>query len=238
MDMMIPFQEDTVPAYLSDAGKDRALIVIHEIWGLDTHVKDVANRLQAQGYTALAPDLLKGTEIEDVVGVLKRVMEDPKERDSKQKELRDMLAPMQKPEFARLTVEKLQVCFHYLQSKGYEKIGVIGFCFGGTYSFALAAAQPSLKAAVAFYGQSPDEASIEKITCPVLAFYGEQDARLVGQLLQLEESMKKLHKEFSYTIYPNTGHAFFNDTRPTVYNKEAADDAWDRMLQFLKENMS
>ena len=95
-----------------------------------------------------------------------------------------------------------------------------------------------IAAALPFYGHAPqDETELQKINCPVYAFYGEKDTRLMETLPQLEESMKKLGKDFKYKIYPDTGHAFMNDTNPVTYNEAAAKDAWKEALGFLSEHM-
>jgi carboxymethylenebutenolidase len=115
---------------------------------------------------------------------------------------------------------------------------VVGFCFGGTYSFHLAAHDPRVKVAVPFYGQPPTEAEIPNIACPVLAFYGDQDANLMQTLPALKENMQKNGKPFEAIVYPGVGHAFFNDTNTRAYNREAAQDAWGKTLAFLKANLA
>jgi len=233
----------TLPAFLaSPEGKDTypGIILIHEIWGLDDHIKDVTKRYAKEGYVVLAPDLFAGTPIENAVSPsLFAEMGDPAKRDEAQKKMRAALAPMQSPEFAKDMIHKLQMCFSYFekQEKCNGAIGVLGFCFGGSYSFALATTQPKLKAAVSFYGQAPEADKIEAINCPVLAFYGEQDTNLIDHLDELKNNMKKYKKEFESVVYPNTGHAFFNDSNRNRYNKEASDDAWKKSLAFLSKNL-
>jgi len=113
-------------------------------------------------------------------------------------------------------------------------VGVLGFCFGGTYAFALAASDKRVKATVPFYGHAPEPLDkVDKISCPILAFYGEQDTNLVDPLPELKDAMKKYDKNFDAVVYPNCGHAFFNDTNPGRYNKEAAQDSWKNLLHFL-----
>jgi carboxymethylenebutenolidase len=231
-----------LPAFLASAenGNHPGLILIHEIWGLDDHMKDVTKRFAKEGYIALAPDLFAGTPIENAVSPsLFAEMGDPAKRDEAQKKMRAALAPMQSPEFAKDMMHKLEMCFSYLRKlkSCNGTIGVLGFCFGGSYSFALASEQPGIKAAVPFYGQAPSEEQIEKISCPVLAFYGEQDTNLIDHLEELKDSMKKYGKDFQSVVYPNAGHAFFNDTNPNRYNKEAATDAWKKSLEFLSKNL-
>lgn len=244
MEKMIEiFNSITLPAFLAAPEKDThpGLILIHEIWGLDEHIKDVTKRFSKEGYVVLAPDLFFGTLIENSVSPdLFAQMGNPKTRDEAQKKMRAALAPMQSPEFAKDMMHKLEMCFNYLEEQEYcnGTIGVLGFCFGGSYSFALAAEQPKVKVAIPFYGQAPSEGQIEKISCPILAFYGEQDENLMKTLPELKEMMKKHRKHFQEVVYPNCGHAFFNDTNPKRYNKEAATDAWPKTLTFLSTNLS
>jgi carboxymethylenebutenolidase len=234
----------TLPAFLSVPDKEKiypGIILIHEIWGLDDHIKAVTNRYASEaGYAVLAPDLFAGTPVENAVSPdLFAQMHDPAKRDEAQKKMRAALAPMQSPEFAKDMLNKLEMCVSYLEKQKFcnSKIGVLGFCFGGSYSFALAAAQPKIKAAVPFYGQAPSEDKIEKINCPILAFYGEEDTNLVDNLESLKAQMKKYKKDFISIVYPDAGHAFFNDTNPRRYNNEAAQDAWKKSIAFLSENL-
>ena len=183
-----------VPAYLvTPTGKCRGgLIVIHEVWSLAPHIKDVAERFAAEGYLVLAPDLLSGDiELELITGMQEDLF-NPEKRNQAQPELRKHMAPIMNPDFAAKTVERLNDCFEYLYSRPEtdKKVGVTGFCFGGTYSFSLAIQEPRLKLAIPFYGhsdQSVDE--LKKITCRVLAFYGENDENLMKSLPQLKQNM-------------------------------------------------
>lgn len=233
----------TLPAFLAAPNTQEKLpgiILIHEIWGLDDHIKEVTKRFVKEGYVVLSPDLFAGTSIENAVSPkLFAEMGIPEKRDEAQKKMRAALAPMQLPEFANDMIHKLHMCFSYLNNLEYcnGNIGVLGFCFGGTYSFAFAADEPKVKAAVPFYGQPLEFDKINNITCPIFAFYGEQDEQLIQSLPELKKEMKKSKKDFEAIIYPNTGHAFFNDTNTNRYNKKAAVDAWNRSITFLTKNL-
>jgi carboxymethylenebutenolidase len=241
--MYIPYSSSGIPVYVTckDNNERPAIILIHEVWGLNEHIKDIAGRLCEEGFMVLAPDLIANTEVEKVLDPsLQKVLFDEKEKLKHQTEIRRMWTPLKSPEFAKETVDKLQSCFEYLSSlKNVKNIGVIGFCFGGTYSFNLAVKQPNLKAAVPFYGHfdhTDDE--IIKIVCPLMAFYGEKDTGLTDTLPELEKRMKMAKKDLSYKVYPDCGHAFFNDTNPLTYNKAASDDSWNRALDFLHQHLS
>lgn len=242
-DISIPFDSKFIPAYYVTPDtqiKHPAIILIHEIWGLNDHIKSVAIRLQQQGYIVLAPDLFSDVDISmQVSASLFKDFTDPSKHDEVQKKMRDVFAPVHSPEFAATTIAKLQECFTYLlkQQECNGNIGIVGFCFGGTYAYSFAAEQPQLKAAVPFYGHAPESDRLNQIACPVLAFYGGQDKDLSSRIPELNETMALFHKKFQAVEYPDVGHAFFNDTNPDRYNKEAAEDAWGRMLEFLKENV-
>jgi carboxymethylenebutenolidase len=162
-DIEIWFEDKPFSAFLSapdttdaEAKKLPGVIVIHEVWGLNQHTKDVANRIAALGYTVLAPDLLSHTGItEKMTPDIFRDMADPAKKDEAQKKMRAAMAPIQEPAFGAETVSRLQACYDYLKNEqGAPTVACIGFCFGGTYTFAFAAAQPELNAAIAFYGHA------------------------------------------------------------------------------------
>ena len=163
-------------------------------------------------------------------------LQDPEKRLEAQAKMREATQPLSAPKFAELALDKLDASFKYLLSLPETDgcIAAVGFCFGGTYAFQFAAHEPRLKSAVVFYGHEPKPGTeIEKISCPVLAFYGEKDTTLVSALPELKAEMKKYGKKFSSKVYPNTGHAFFNDTNARAYDKNSAEDSWRRTLEFL-----
>ncbi|MES1210379.1 MAG: alpha/beta fold hydrolase, partial [Pseudomonadota bacterium] len=114
-----------------------------------------------------------------------------------------------------------------------QKLGTVGFCMGGGLSGLLACRDPDLAAAVIFYGAAPPAAEIPAIRCPVLGFYGGHDQRLMGQLPALVAAMDGAGKSFQHHVYPDAGHAFFNDGRIS-YDVNAARDAFARTLMFLQ----
>ncbi|MFD1213287.1 dienelactone hydrolase family protein [Arthrobacter sp. GCM10027362] len=218
-----------------------SLVVIHEIQGLVDHIRDVADRFAAEGYLAVAPDLLSASGLDTaVLESLGAALADPAKRAQAQPRRREATAQLRAPEAAIRVKAALQETFEYLNAapEGDGRTGAVGYCFGGTCSFALAAAEPRLQAAVPYYGSAdlgPEEAG--RIACPVLAFYGEQDGRLVDGLPELRQRFAEAGVDFQAHVYPETGHAFFNDTNPAAYNKAAAQDAWRRTLAFLHENL-
>jgi carboxymethylenebutenolidase len=219
-----------------------ALIVIHEVWGLVNQVKGVADRFAHEGYIALAPEFLGEMGItEKLAGKLQSELFDPKRRNQAQPKLRELMTPMRAPGFGETVLAGVQACFTYLENQEGVKgrIGIVGFCFGGSYSFSLAVHQPKLKAAIPFYGHADFSVEeLKNITCPVLAFYGENDERLMTQLPELKINMQQAAVDFRPQVYPDCGHAFFNETNPFAYNKAAADDAWEKTLDFIGKSFS
>ena len=229
-----------IPAYRADpAGEPRGgVLVIHEVWGLVEHIKDVADRFAAEGYLAVAPDILSSAGLPPDVGAeLQRLVQstDERERTEAQPRLRDALSVTRSPEYAEWAVTVLAQVVDYLAAQHGldDRIAVVGFCFGGTYAYAVAAEETRVGAVVPFYGAAPEFATLSDIRGRVLAFCGEQDERITGTVPALRDAMAAAGVDFTAVVYPGTGHAFFNDTSPSRYAPHAAADAWRRTLEFL-----
>ncbi|HEY0259318.1 MAG TPA: dienelactone hydrolase family protein [Lacisediminihabitans sp.] len=227
-------------AYLvrPDGPPKGAVVLIHEIWGLVEHIKDVADRFAAEGYLVIAPDLLSSIGIEPSIGLeLAAIMTstDERVRAEGQPRLREAFTPMHVPEYGAWAVSALRSCVDYLAARPgvAGRIAVVGFCFGGSYSFALAAADGRVAAAVPFYGSPPELGQVHTITSPILAFYGEEDERLMQSLPEVSAAMQAAGVDFTSKVYEGAGHAFFNDTNVHTYRPEIAEDAWRRTLDFL-----
>ncbi len=239
MKKMITIPDKNYEAYISypeNKEKLSSIILIHEIWGLNDHIKNVSDRFASEGYAVLAVDLLSSEGFKGIDQNILQEMNIPEKKDEAQKKMRELLAPINSPEFSLKTIEKLKDAYKFLTKESFYngKIGVLGFCFGGTYSYELAVAESNIAFCIPFYGHAPKDSDIKKIQSPILAFFGENDKNLVDNLPNLEKLMKDNNKSFEYTVYPNTGHAFFNDTNKNMYNKEAAENAWEKTLEFLK----
>lgn len=226
-------------SYPDDDEKHPGLVLIEEVWGVNSHIKSVSDRFAAEGFSVLAPELLPEGLLAAATPELQRDLFDPEKRNEAQPKLRAAMQPIMQPEYAKGAIATLKACVDHLLADAHvnSKVGVLGFCFGGTYSYHLAAHDARLSAAVPFYGQSPTEAETPDIHCPVLAFYGDQDAPLMQSLPSLKENMKKNRAKFEAVVYPNAGHAFFNDTNVRAYRREAANDAWKRTLAFLRRDL-
>lgn len=217
------------------------VLVIHEIWGLAPHIMDVADRFAREGYVAVAPDLtgLAGLDAA-LMAELGEQRADPAAQSAAQPKIREATAPLKSPESAVRVKAGVSDAFHYLDStpEGAGRTAAVGFCFGGSYVFALAVAEPLLRAAVPFYGHADyPVAELATIACPVLAFYGAQDTRLMQLLPELTEHMQQAGVDFRPTVFPGAGHAFFNDSNPAVYREEPARLAWSQTLEFLERQL-
>ena len=231
-------------AYRADpTGPPRgAVLVVHEIWGLHAHIRDVADRFASAGYVAVAPDLMGLAGLDaTLLAELGARLAHPAEKLDIQPKIRAALQPMNAPERAARIRAGVAAAFEQLQSsaEGAGRTAVVGYCFGGTYAFSLAVEEPRLAAAVPFYGHaSYSVAELAAIACPVLAFYGADDAALVNAVPELAARMKEAGVDFRNTIFEGAGHAFFNDTNPSMHRPEAAQAAWTATLEFLGQHLA
>ncbi|MGQ9806426.1 MAG: dienelactone hydrolase family protein [Chlorobiales bacterium] len=213
----------TAQGYLAKAtsGKGIGVIVLQEWWGLVDHIKNVCDRFARAGFTALAPDMYDGatTKSPDEAGKL----------------------------FMALNIgdaeKKLRGAIDFLLSHeavSSKKVGTIGFCMGGQLSLFAATLNSNIGACVDFYGIHPAvKPDFTKLTAPVLGVFAEKDEMVNAEAVsQLEAQLKQASKRYTFHTYPNTTHAFFNDTRPEVYNAQAALDAWNKVLDFFKAELN
>jgi carboxymethylenebutenolidase len=197
-----------------------AVIVIHENQGLTAWEPTVADRLAREGFVAVAVDMLSS-----------RFGETPASGDSARR-LIGQLAPEE------ITAD-LDAVFDYLNGLAAvqrDRIGVIGFCWGGGNAFRYATNNPRLRAAVVCYGPAPDSASLARIQAPLLGVYGENDARINTALPEVERRMAALGKRFEYDIYPGTGHGFLKPGRQG-HDTEQPERAWRRILAFFRAEL-
>jgi carboxymethylenebutenolidase len=198
-------------------------VVIQEWWGLTSHIVDVANRLAAEGFVALAPDLFGGTTTHDA------------------DEAGKLMADLPVDQAAR----DLGGAVDYLLANDAvtsSTVGAVGFCMGGGFVLVLAAQQgDKIGAAVPFYGVfGEDYPSFERLSAPLLGHFGEQDQmQSPEQVRQLAASIEKqTGQRPDFRFYPAAGHAFFNDeNRLGTYDPEQAAKAWDATLRFLREHL-
>ena len=202
------------------AGGGPAVIVIQEWWGLVPHIKSVADRFAADGFFALAPDLYHGesTTKPDDAGRLMMALDI-------ERSARDLSGAV-----AFLLAQK---------GVSARKVGTVGFCMGGQLALAAACRSADVGACVDFYGVHPQvRLDFAKLGAPVLGLFAERDGFVTPEVARkLERDVRAAGKSFELHIYPGVDHAFFNDTRPDVYNREAATDAWNRTTQFFRRNL-
>jgi carboxymethylenebutenolidase len=220
--------------------KRPGLVLIEEIWGVNDHIKSVCDRYAAEGFVVISPELLPPGALAILTPEVNAALFDPEKRAEVQPKLREAMQPTIQPEYGKATVAKLKACVDYLLAEEHSngKVGVIGFCFGGTYTFQLAMHDSRIKAAVPFYGRLSNTEAVETISCPVLNFDGAEDEGVMAQVPALETAMKQYNKDYTHVVYPDAGHAFFNDTNVRAYRPDAAKDAWEKSLAFLKKNLA
>lgn len=234
-----------VTVYRSEPNREPSrgtVIVIHEIWGLVDHIRDIADRFAALGWLAAAPDILSHGGIEPAVGIeLFEAFSHPDEdvRVAAQPRLRDALTQARAPEYADWAVTALRQTTDWLgQQPGVDdRLAVTGFCFGGTYTFLLAASDDRIRAAAPFYGRAPGAERMAGIGCPIMAIYGQQDPPIIDTLPEVREQLATAGIDFDAVVYPDAAHAFFNDTGPN-YREDDAADAWNRVTEFLRTQVS
>jgi carboxymethylenebutenolidase len=216
------------------------VVMIHDVWGLSDHTRDLARRLAQEGFCVLAVDLYRRLDSVAIAnpGEWMRALSDPVALDDVQAGI-DFLA--QEP-----------------AARG-RRIGVTGFCMGGMYALLAACACRGLSAGVAFYGllshehgilydergldparkpRQPLDAAAE-LRCPLLAFYGERDEFVpASDVERLRQALASARHPAEVVVYPGAGHAFMNDTRPDAWRPAVAADAWKRMLGFFRERLA
>jgi carboxymethylenebutenolidase len=216
-----PSNGHTAKGYLATptSGKGPGVIVIQEWWGLVGHIKSVADRFAAAGFSALAPDLYHGQTASepDAAGKL----------------------------FMALNIERaekdLSGAAKYLAGhSSTAKLGAVGFCMGGQLALFAGCTNPSVGPVVDFYGIHPNvKPDYSKLSGPVLGLFAEKDAFVTPQTArQVEADIKKAGKTVDIHIYPGVDHGFFNDERADVYNKASAEDAWRRTLDLFKKTLT
>jgi carboxymethylenebutenolidase len=214
----------TFVVYPESKQKSTVIIVIHEIFGLSDWARSVADQLAAQGYIAVAPDLLSGMGPNGGRSSDFPSVDAAREANSK-------LDP------AQVTAD-LNAVADYAKKipAGNGKIAVSGFCWGGTQSFRFATNRKDLSAAFVFYGTGPEE--VASITAPVYGFYGGNDARVDATIPETTAAMKSAGKKYDPVTYEGAGHGFMRagedpaNTNPD--NKKARDQGWERWLKLLK----
>lgn len=196
-----------------------ALVVIHEWWGLNDNIRKMTDRLAGEGYVALAVDLYGGQNADTPDGAKKL-----------------MMSAMSAPEKANANLGQ---AIAFLEGKKTDKLGVIGWCFGGGWSLQTAIAAPDkIDAAVIYYGRvGVEKEQLSKINAPILGVFGSEDQGIpVDSVKTFEANLKELGKSADITIYEGANHAFANPSG-THYEPEAAASAWEKTTAFFAANL-
>ncbi|MEO8456304.1 MAG: dienelactone hydrolase family protein [Chloroflexota bacterium] len=196
------------------------VIVIQEWWGLNDNIKDIAERFAREGFAAFAPDLYDG-----------KVVDEP---DEAQKAMMSLNMPK--------ATERLVKATEYLAAEPFvdgRGIGAVGFCMGGGLANQLATSTPLIRAVAPFYGAPPEPIDkVQSLEGPMFAVFAENDDWLGAPVREkLRQALNEHGKKYEIKVYPGAHHGFFNDTRPGVYDKEASDDAWQKVLTLFRENL-
>jgi len=207
--------------------RDRApvVVVVHEIFGLTGWVRGVADQLAADGFIAIAPDLLSGK------GVPNRIDGDPV-RDSATAAIRTLdPAAVQR---------RIDATARYAMAlpAALPRYGIVGFCWGGGVAFAHAAHAPGLGAAVVYYGVSPPREALANVRAPVLGLYGDNDARVNATIAPADSALRALGRTYQHQIFPGAGHGFLRQQDgQDGANLNAARAAWPRTVQWFHRHL-
>ena len=200
--------------------KAGGVVVISENRGLNPHIKDVTRRLATEGFLALGPDYLsiKGGTPEDA------------------DKARDMIQTL-KPE-ETLAISRASLAALAARPDCTGKVAAVGFCWGGGKVGELAVNEPALAAGVVYYGAQPKPDQVASIKAPLLMHYAGLDERINAGIDDFEKALKDNGKFYELHMYEGANHAFNNDTNAARYNKDAAELAWSRTVEFLRKNLA
>src|SRR2546426_6403753 len=207
---------DTITAYLSYPERRDpapAVIVIHEVFGMSDFIRQTTEQLARDGFVALAPDLLSrrgGT---------------PGSPD----DARKLIAGLA-PDTVTMDLDAAAAYLKTLKAARSDRVGVIGFCWGGGQSFRYATNNPSLRAFVVCYGPGPDAAAMARIRAKGLGVYAENDGRIDAGLADVSAAVKQAKVDYRYAVYPGVGHGFLR----TRERPEVADSAWRAVVRFFR----
>ncbi|HXQ92290.1 MAG TPA: dienelactone hydrolase family protein [Nitrososphaerales archaeon] len=219
--IMIDSADGKFPAYVNKpndvSNKTSGVIIIHEWWGLVPHVKGVADKYAAQGYVAIAPDLYSGASA------------------SAPDEARKLSTSVTTQNSKKM-IDSTAV---YLKALDLSRLGITGYCFGGTHAFNYVCESKDVSAGVIYYASRlPGDEQLAKISVPLLLVYGDQDQSVKpDQARQLELTLKTLGKNVQLLLYEGAPHAFANETNKQGYRPEATKDSWDKTILFFNTHL-
>ena len=211
----------TTEGYLATpaSGKGPGVLVIQEWWGLVPHIKAVCDRFAVAGFSALAPDMYHGKTASepDEAGKLFMALH-----------------------IGQAEKDLAGAATYLAGHSSTRKLGAVGFCMGGQLALFAGCIEPNIGAVVDFYGIHPNVTpDYARLSGPVLGLFAEKDAFVTpATAREVEAAVKKAGKPVEVHIYPGVDHGFFNDERPDVYNKAAAEDAWKRTLAQFRAHLT
>lgn len=227
------------------------VVVIHEIWGVDTHIKNVTERFAEAGYQAIAPDLM-GMEVTiphealfTAFGAISKIPAEQRAVPEKIAEALEVLPADQRAQTQQLMgiafkgaspegLAGIKAAIDKLKQQGAKKVAVVGFCLGGAYVWAYAYSGGEADAFVPLYGRLPAETDPSKVKAPVLGHFGGKDEGIpIAPLEEAAAALRQRGVDAQIAVYPEAGHAFFNDTRD-VYRPEESKLVWERTLKFFE----
>lgn len=201
---------------MPDNGNGKAVLVIQEWWGLNDHIKDIACRYAGEGFIAIAPDLYRGRVTADS-GEASTLMHD--------------LASEDGLDTIKSAIEAAALAYDI------SHFGITGYCMGGTFALRAACELDGLSAAAPFYGDIPDDDVLERLTTPTIFISGTRDAWITPEKVAgLEDATERFELPITSVKY-DADHAFFNNTRPDVYDASAANDAWALVVGFFNDKL-
>ena len=239
--------------FVEPRGATRCVVVFHEVWGLVGHTEDVCKRLGKLGFAAAAPNLYQGHERLLTPANIQRAMEGVwelslEERRDQAKvagaldknkagaETRRVVSVLYDPSFRDRLLARALGAVEKAAGR-FGGVATLGFCMGGGLSLKCAARSTHLRSAVSFYGEPPASEDVGRISVPVLDIHASQDEIINEKVPAWVEAMLDRGKDLTLKTYPRTKHGFFNDSRKEVYDRPAADDAWDLTRWFLERTL-
>ena len=201
---------------LPQAPSGKAVIVVHEWWGLNEHIKDIANRYADEGFVAIAPDLYRGRIAKDA-GEASQMMHDLTNDDGL--------------DTIKNSIEAASLAYDI------SHFGITGYCMGGSFALLAACELEGLSGAAPFYGDIPGDDVLQKLSTPTVFISGTRDGWITPEkVAQLEDAAERFELPVHSVKY-DADHAFFNNTRPEVYNETAAKDAWALVVGFFNDKL-
>lgn len=201
---------------LPDGARDKAVIIMQEWWGLTDHIKDIARRYAAEGFIAVAPDLYRGKLAKDA------------------DEAGKLMKALVIDDGIDTIKNALGAASSYYEVRHF---GITGYCMGGTFALRAACEIEGISAAAAFYGDIPEDEILQKLSVPTIFISGTRDQWInADKVAALEDTVSKFELPLTSVKY-QADHAFFNDTRPEVYDETAAHDAWALVTGFFKDKL-